>query len=272
MAEATRFLIHFYWYIKKIVDYCWSSTNVMQAQLAILLGRFGYLYWILESRILDASLSMKNLRLIIRQIQFSVFPQRNPIGRICVLFSFRSVTILSVRAVRDSSPPPLPQNHKYTRKWFFSLSPLQPELLEDHVQARPHDQRRLLIRCQELYLKIRRSSVHLRSRRDFLREREWSAWKYLISPHDTEWHHAAETRVKEKTLFRLLSLSLHLFFDPYLHPTMPLRLDTREYIICIYNNTYYNNNLVVIFKLQLCFFALPLALSLSLPASPTPQI
>lgn len=229
MAEATRFLIHFYWYIKKIVDYCWSSTNVMQAQLAILLGRFGYLYWILESRILDASLSMKNLRLIIRQIQFSVFPQRNPIGRICVLFSFQSVTILSVRAFRDSSPPP--------SRRIISI------LVSDFSLFLPFNRNCLKTTCK---LDLTISGDCWSGAKNYILRYEGAAYTYAraetfygnandrrentLSRHTTQSDTMQPRRAwKKKTLFRLLSLSLHLFFDPSSSYYAPPSRYTRVY-------------------------------------------
>lgn len=64
------------------------------------------------------------------------------------------------------------RNCKYINEYdFLSFFSSSAGYTEDLVQARPHDQQRLLIRCQELYLKIRRSSIHLRSRWSFMRAR-----------------------------------------------------------------------------------------------------
>jgi len=163
--------------------------------------------------------------LIVWKIQFSIFHDGTrdwPYLRLLFLSNRRSFVRLLLSR--------LPRGIVSTLSLSLSLLPLPSAgCTEDSCKLDlTLDQQRLLIRCQELYLKIRRSSINLRSRQSFLRERDWSAWKFLILPRCWATSCIAEMRVKEKPRLALLLPSIPSFFDPHLH--LPFRLDTREYI------------------------------------------
>lgn len=176
--------------------------------------------------------------LIVWQIRFLV----SPINHLRLLFFSSCHNFIRLRLSQ------LPRSIISTA-WFSLFLPFS------RIHRRPRasynltfDQRRLLIRCQELYLKIRRSGIYLRPRAEAFHGSA-NDRRDNSSNLDAERYHVAETRAKEKP-WSGSSLSPTIFSSSTLIFTTPLRFNTREYIICIYNNTYYNNNLVVIFKLQ----------------------